>query len=110
MHQGPPADLIPLSVAATIAYERVFGKRRTEGLKPSVDELDLVALALSNHLPLYGRVNGRTVEIPQPDLRTGMFWGGARRFENHQGDTIVGLAVSRGALTATLSSISLDSL
>jgi hypothetical protein len=108
--KAPPADLIPLYVAATIAYEQVFGKRRTEGLEPSVDELDLVALALSNHLPLYGRVADRTVEIPQGDVRKGMFWGGARRFENRQGDTIIGLAVSQGALTRTLSAISLDSL
>ena len=39
-------DTIPLFAAAAIAYEQVFSTRRTEGVMPSVDELDLVALAL----------------------------------------------------------------
>lgn len=110
MHHRVPDDLIPLFVAAAIAYEQVFGKRRTEDLTPSIDELDLVALALSNHLPLYGRVAERTAEIPQADVRRGMFWGGATRFENLHGETIIGLAVSKSALVDTLSTLSLDSL
>ena len=110
MQNGVPDDLIPLCVAAGIAYERVFGKRRTENLTPSLDELDLVALALANHLPVFGRVADRTVRIAQPEVRRGMFWGGARRFESLQGETIIGLAVSKAALSSTLSTISLDSL
>ena len=110
MHHRVPDDLIPLFVAAAIAYEQVFGKRRTEDLTPSTDELDLVALALSNHLPLYGRVAERTAEIPQADVRRGMFWGGATRFESLEGETIIGLAVSKSALVGTLSTLSLDSL
>ena len=110
MHQGAPHDLIPLARAAEIAYGQVFGKRRTENVTPSHDELDLVALALANHLPLYGRVADRTTVIPATDLRQGMFWGGARRFESRRGETIVGLAVSRNALERTLSTLSLDSL
>ena len=47
-------DTIPLFAAAAIAYEQVFSTRRTEGVMPSVDELDLVALALSTRLPIYG--------------------------------------------------------
>ena len=110
MPSGLPEDLIPLFVAAAIAYEQVFGKRRTEDVTPSTDELDLVALAISSHLPLYGRVADRTVELPQGEVRKGMFWGGATRFENLRGETIIGLAVSRKALTQTLSALSLDSL
>jgi hypothetical protein len=102
--------LIPLFVAAAIAYQQVFGKRRTEDVTPSTDELDLVALALSNHVPLYGRIADRTAQIPQADVRRGMFWGGATRFESLHGETIVGLAVSKSALTDTLSTLSLDSL
>jgi hypothetical protein len=105
-----PDDLIPLFVAAGIAYEQVFGRRRTENVTPSTDELDLVALALSNHLPLYGRIADRTAEIPQAEVRRGMFWGGATRFESLQGETIIGLAVSKSALVDTLSTLSLDSL
>jgi hypothetical protein len=69
-----------------------------------------VALALANHLPLYGNVADRTAELPQAEVRRGMFWGGATRFENVRGETIIGLAVSKAALTDTLSTISLDSL
>jgi hypothetical protein len=110
VHKGVPEDLIPLFVAAGIAYEQVFGRRRTENVTPSTDELDLVALALSNHLPLYGSIANRTAEIPQAEVRRGMFWGGATRFESLQGETIIGLAVSKAALTDTLSTLSLDSL
>ena len=110
MRNGLPDDLIPLFVAAGIAYEQVFGKRRTEDPTPSTDELDLVALAISSHLPVYGRVTDRTVEIPQTEVRKGMFWGGATRFENLRGETVIGLAVSKSAFTGTLSTLSLDSL
>jgi hypothetical protein len=110
VHKDVPGDLIPLFVAAGIAYEQVVGKRRTENVTPSTDELDLVAIALSNHLPVYGRIAERTTEIPQAELRRGMFWGGATRFESLQGETIIGLAVSKAALTETLSTLSLDSL
>jgi len=105
-----PEDLIPLFVAAAIAYEQVFGKRRTEDVTPSTDELDLVALAISSHLQLYGRVAGRTVELAPAEVRKGMFWGGATRFEKLNGETVIGLAVSKTALTDTLSTLSLDSL
>ena len=110
MHDSVPNDLIPLFVAAGIAYQQVFGKRRTEGLTPSTDELDLVALVLSNHLALYGRIADRVAEIPHDVVRRGMFWGGATRFESLQGETITGLAVSKTALTDTLRTLSLDSL
>ena len=110
MQNGLPHDLIPLVDAAARAYAQVFGKRRTEDVTPSLDELDLVALALANHLPLYGRVADCTTVIPATDLRQGMFWGGARRFESQRGETIVGLTVSRAALERALSTLSLDSL
>jgi hypothetical protein len=110
VQNGVPDDLIPLFAAAAIAYEQVFGKRRTEDVTPSPDELDLVALALSSHVPLYGRVADRLIEIPPAEVRQGMFWGGATRFESLQGATIIGLGVSRRALRDTLSTISLDSL
>ena len=110
MRDGLPDDLIPLFAAAAIAYEQVFGRPRTENVTPSADELDLVALALSSHLPLYGRRGDRMVEIPPAEARRGMFWGGATRFESLQGETIIGLAVSKEQLTRTLSTLSLDSL
>ena len=76
-------DMIPLFAAAAIAYEQVFSTRRTEGVTPSVDELDLVALALSTRLPIYGlRTPGQEASrISDEELMQGMFWGGAVRFE-----------------------------
>ena len=75
--------MIPLFAAAAIAYEQVFSTRRSEGGAPSVDELDLVALALSAQLPIYGvRSAGRDpARITDEELMQGMFWGGAMRFE-----------------------------
>ena len=110
MHHGVPHDLIPLVEAAALAYEQVFGKRHAQDVTPSLDELDLVALALANHLPLYARVADRTTVIPAVELRQGMFWGGARRFENLRGETVAGLTVSRAALERALATLSLDSL
>ena len=74
---------LPLFAAAVIAYERVLSTRRNQHVTPSVDELDLVALALSSRLPIYGvRAPGRAAErISEEDLMEGMFWGGAMRLE-----------------------------
>jgi hypothetical protein len=47
-------ETIPLFAAAVIAYEKVFSTGRDHDVTPSVDELDLVALALSGRLPIYG--------------------------------------------------------
>ena len=76
--------MIPLFAAAAVAYEQVFGTRRTEGITPSVDELDLVALVLSSRLPIYGASanGGPPAPIAENELLRGMFWGGAARFEH----------------------------
>ena len=83
MAQDQVNGMIPLFAAAAMAYEQVFSTRRAEGVAPSVDELDLVALALSAQLPIYGvRSPGRgAARISDEELMQGMFWGGAMRFE-----------------------------
>ena len=83
MAQDQINGMIPLFAAAAMAYEQVFSTRRTEGVTPSVDELDRVALALSAQLPIYGvRSPGReAARISDEELMQGMFWGGAMRFE-----------------------------
>lgn len=79
-------DTIPLFAAAAIAYEQVSSMRRTEGVMPSVDELDLVALALSNE-----------------ELTRGMFWGGGTRFELGGGlPTFTQLVVRKSDLARVL--------
>jgi hypothetical protein len=77
-------NLIPLFTAAALAYQQVFGTRRTEGISPSADELDLVALVLSARLPVYGvrAPEAAPARIPERELMRGMFWGGAMRFES----------------------------
>jgi hypothetical protein len=99
------AQTIPLFAAAAMAYEQVFSTRRTEGVSPSVDELDLVALALSAQLPIYGvRGAGReSARISDEELTQGMFWGGAMRFELGDGHaTVTQLAVQTADLKLVL--------
>jgi hypothetical protein len=90
---------IPLFAAAVIAYERVFSTRRNQHVTPSVDELDLVGLALSSRLPLYGvRAAGRApARISEEELMEGMFWGGAMRLELGRGRAAITQLVVRKA-------------
>lgn len=84
--------MVPLFAAAELAYDQVFSSRRTgKTLAPSGDELDLVALALSVRLPIYGvRANGRAAApISDDELIEGMFRGGATRFELGHGHATV---------------------
>jgi hypothetical protein len=98
-------EMLPLFAAAAMAYEQVFSTRRSAGVAPSVDELDLVALALSAHLPIYGmRSAGReAARISDEELMQGMFWGGAMRFELGDGHaTVTQLAVRTSDLERVL--------
>jgi hypothetical protein len=97
--------MIPLFAAAAVAYDQVFSLRRTEGITPSVDELDLVAFALSGRLPIYGvRANGaKGTRITGEELMQGMFWGGAMRFELGRAlGTVTHLTVSKIDLARVL--------
>jgi hypothetical protein len=78
--------MIPLFAAAAAAYGKVFSTRGNEAA-PTVNELDLVALALSVRLPIYGvRGAGREpARISDEELAHGMFWGGGTRFELSDG-------------------------
>jgi hypothetical protein len=101
--------MLPLFAAATVAYGRVFSTRRGNDAAPSVDELDLVALALSVRLPIYGvRVQGQPpARISDDELSQGMFWGGGTRFELSDGSTtaITKLAVRRGEFERVLAEL-----
>jgi hypothetical protein len=100
--------MTPLFAAAGIAYEKVFATRHTEGLEPSVDELDLVALALSAQLPIYGmRTDGRELaRLSDAELMAGMFWGGATRFELGDGlATVTQLAVRTADLERVMAEL-----
>jgi hypothetical protein len=96
--QDLAAETIPLFAVAVIAYEKVFSTRRNHDVTPSVDELDLIALALSGRLPIYGvRLAGEEASrISEAELMQGLFWGGAMRFELGDGlATLTQLAVRK---------------
>jgi hypothetical protein len=99
------SDTIPLFTAATLAYDRVFSTRRSKGGTPTVDELDLVALALSTRLAIYGvRAAGREPSrLSDEELTRGMFFGGAMRFELGEGfAAVTKLAVRKADLERVL--------
>jgi hypothetical protein len=87
--QDLAAETIPLFAAAVVAYEQVLSTRGNHDVTPSVDELDLVALALSGRLPIYGVRLEEASRISDAELMQGMFWGGAMRFELGDGVVIV---------------------
>ncbi|MGH8517821.1 MAG: hypothetical protein ACREUE_10210 [Panacagrimonas sp.] len=101
--------MMPLFAAAVVAYEEVFStRRRDEHVSPSVDELDLVALALAAQLPIYGvRGAGREAScLTEEELLDGMFWGGAMRFEMGDGlSSVTRLAVRKEDLERVLAQL-----
>jgi hypothetical protein len=101
---------ISLVEAASLAYEEVFSTRRAKKRQPTVDELDLVALALSARLPIYCAGSDRVLsKIPDMALMAGMFWGGGARFELGDGATVLtGLRVHKADLERVLEGLKGD--
>jgi hypothetical protein len=94
--------IVPLSTAATVAYEQVFCVRPKP---PSVEELDVIAFVLSAQLPIYGvRAAGQEASrISDQELRDGVFWGGAMHFElGHDIDAVTQLSVRKSDLERVL--------
>jgi hypothetical protein len=104
-------DVLSLPVAAAIAYRQVFSTRREPTARPSTDELDLVALALSLHLPIYGvrPPENKPARISEPELLEGMFWGGAARFESrHRLGAVFRLTVKKSELERVLQQLRIE--
>ena len=104
-------DVLTLPHAAAIAYRQVFSTRPQPTDRPSNDELDLVALALSLHLPIYGvRTPGHALaRISEPELLEGMFWGGAARFESrHRVGVVSQLTVRKCDLDRVLQQLKIE--
>ena len=104
-------EVLSLPVAAGIAYKQLFSTRPEATAGPSNDELDLVALALSVHLPIYGlRGPGDKRErISEPELLEGMFWGGAARFESrHRLGAVSQLTVKKSDLERVLQQLTIE--
>lgn len=91
-------EAIALPAAAAAAFREVYSTHPDRNAPPSNDELDLVALALSIRLPIYGvRFPGnKPARLSEPELLEGMFWGGAARFESrHQAGPVSQLMVCK---------------
>ena len=94
-HDPVVNGILPLSAAATAAYEQVFSVRAKP---PSAEELDLIAFMLSAKLPIYGlrAAAQEASRLSDEELMRGAFWGGASRFElGHNIDAITQLGVRR---------------
>ena len=98
-------EILPLSAAATVAYEQVFSARPRP---PAADDLDLIAFVLSAKLPIYGvRTAGQEASpIPEEDLLRGVFWGGAIHFELGEDiDAVTQLTVRKADLERVLNEL-----
>jgi len=71
--------MIALPEAARLAHQRVFSGT----LQMSPDALDLIATALSGHLPLYGERHKESglAQLTESEFSRGMFRGGAAKFD-----------------------------
>ena len=101
--------ILPLSAAATVAYEQVFSVRPRP---PTADELDMIAFMLSAQLPIYGvRTAGQEASpISEEELKRGVFWGGARRFElGHDVNAMTQLTVRKSDLERVLAELKASS-
>jgi hypothetical protein len=96
-----PADMMPLAEAARIAHRQVFSGT----LQMSPDALDLIATALSGHLPIYGVRHNESglKQITESEYSRGSFRAGATRFEFRDNQPpITGLALQKADLTRFL--------
>ena len=73
-----PDHFIPLSIAAAKAYRALVGGEAADGL------LDVVAVALSAYVPIYGAREDYEplVRLSDDDLAAGTFTHGARRLHS----------------------------
>lgn len=96
--QGP--EFIPLARAAAMAHERLFPDRPTKDSKL----LDLLALALSDLVPLYQRdmESGALRALEEAEIASGRFTRGATTLEYRNRPPLRFLVVSLSELDAAL--------
>ncbi len=96
-----PPDMMELSEAALVAHRRIFSAT----LQRSEEALDVVAAALSGHLPIFGVRDPQTglSELTEADFCRGTFCRGATRFEfRDSAGAIFGLGVRKADLLRLL--------
>jgi len=77
-----PGDVIPLSVAATLALERIEPRLTASRAAEREDQLNRVAVAISALVPIFKRDpdSGVFDRLTEQELAGGHFRDGARRF------------------------------
>lgn len=93
--------MMELSEAAAVAHRRVFSAT----LQMSEEALDLIATAMSGHLPIFGVRDPRAglTELTEADFCRGAFSRGARQFEfRDSAGPILGLGVRKTDLLRLL--------
>jgi hypothetical protein len=87
-----PDHFIPLSVAAAKTYRALVGGEAADGL------LDVVAVALSAYVPIYGAREGHEplARLTDDDLAAGTFVQGARRLNSFTRLAVTAPDLARG--------------
>jgi hypothetical protein len=100
-----PRDVIPLSVAATLALERIEGAFTAPRATEREDQLNRVAVAISVLVPIFRRDphSGAFDRLSEVELASGHFLDGARRFVRGDDECeIQDLAIQRPDLNAAI--------
>ena len=99
-------DLIPLARAAALAHNRVFPGESVRDMKT----LDLLALALSELVPLYQREGEKDAPrlLDKTEIVAGRFTRGATRLERPTQPPLRFLMVSRRDLSVALKALAED--
>ena len=101
-------EYLPLARAAALAHDRLFPGQRVKDAKA----LDLLALALSAHIPLYQQ-EGETSpprRLPPEEVAAGRFTRGATRLELPGRPPLRFLVVSYRELESGLAALASDAL
>jgi hypothetical protein len=101
------SDLLPLPVAAAIAYDSLDSRREAARTTEELhDRLDIAAVALSSLAPIYRTDGDEPQIVTEPALAAGRFIDGAEilRFSDGRG-SISALAIRRGDLYIAIEQI-----
>lgn len=103
----PEGDLLPLPVAAAIAYDSLASRREAARTTEELhDRLDIAAVALSSLAPIYRTDGDEPRIVTEPALAAGRFTDGAEILRFSDGtESISDLAIRRGDLYAAIEQI-----
>lgn len=101
------SDLLPLPVAAAIAYDSLASSRETPRTTEELhDRLDMAAVALSSLAPIYRTDGDQPQVVTEHALAGGRFTDGAERVRFADGrKSISALAIRRGDLYTAIEQI-----